>query len=54
MSFKWKNEYNCNVSDIDEQHQKLFEIGSRIYYMASLNDGIDHYDEIIAVLEELK
>lgn len=54
MSFKWKDEYKCDVSNIDEQHQRLFEIGSRIYYMASLKDGIDHYDEIISVMEELK
>lgn len=54
MSFKWKDEFKCNVSVIDEQHQGLFELGSRIFYMASLKDGIDHYDEIIKVLEELK
>lgn len=54
MVFKWKDLYSCNIAEIDNQHKKLFEIGSRIFTLASLKDGYDHYDEIIAILEQLK
>jgi len=54
MAFKWKDEYNVGIAEIDKQHQKLFEIGARIYDLALLDDGIDHYDEIVGILEELK
>ena len=50
---KWKDEYSCNIAEIDTQHKKLFEIGERIYYAASVKDGFDHYDEILEVLNEL-
>lgn len=51
--FEWKNSYSVNVKEIDLQHQKLFEIGSRLYDIVSLKDDTDHYDEITAILEEL-
>lgn len=52
--FKWKEQYNTGLDEIDEQHQKLFKIGRRLYEITSLNDGVDHYDEIMEVLEELR
>jgi hemerythrin len=54
MLFKWKDSYSCSISEIDNQHKKLFEIGSRIFSVASLKDGYDHYDEIMDILNELK
>lgn len=51
---KWKEEFSVNVKVIDEQHKKLFEIGSRIDELVSLSDSADHYDEIMLVMEELK
>jgi len=53
MSFKWKDRYNLNIEQIDNQHRKLFEIGERAYSLAILNDSYDHYDEIMTVLNEL-
>lgn len=53
MIFKWKDAYNCNIAEIDKQHKRLFEIGSNIYDVASLNDHYDHYDEIMEILAEL-
>lgn len=50
---KWKDEYSVNFPEIDKQHKKLFEIGERIYYAASVDDGFDHYDEIREFLNEL-
>jgi hemerythrin len=54
MLFKWKDGFSCNIEEIDQQHKKLFEIGSRLNSIVSLQDGYDHYDEIMEVLGELK
>lgn len=51
---KWKAELSVNVETIDNQHKRLIEIGAQIDGLLSLNDGADHYDEIMAILEELK
>ena len=53
MSFKWKDRYNLNISEIDKQHRKLFEIGARAYDLVMLDDSFDHYDEIIGIFNEL-
>ena len=51
--FSWKNSYSVKVKEIDEQHIRLFEIGSKLYEIILLKDDTDHYDEIINILEEL-
>ncbi|MCG8540249.1 MAG: bacteriohemerythrin [Clostridia bacterium] len=53
MSFKWKDRYSLGIPTIDSQHKKLFEIGNRAYELAILNDGHDHYDEIMVIVDEL-
>lgn len=50
---KWKDEFSCNIKEIDDQHKNLFILGERIYYAASVNDGFDHYDEIFSIIQEL-
>jgi hemerythrin len=52
--FKWKDEFSVNIASIDEQHRKLFEIGSELDELTALNDGYDHYDEIVSILKKLK
>lgn len=54
MYFEWKNQYSVGITEIDKQHRKLFEIGSRINDLAFAKDGYDHYDEIMEVLHELR
>jgi hemerythrin len=51
--FEWRKSFSCKINDIDEQHIKLFEIGSRLYDIVSLNDTTDHFDEISSILDEL-
>lgn len=51
--FKWQDTFSCGIPEIDKQHIKLFEIGSRVYETATLNDDFDHYDELTQTLQEL-
>lgn len=53
MSFQWKERYSLGINEIDVQHKKLFEIGQKAYEIAILDDGYDHYDEIMTILDEL-
>ncbi|SKC48550.1 bacteriohemerythrin [Maledivibacter halophilus] len=52
--FKWKDEYSCNINEIDNQHKKLLEIGLKLSNIIKDKNDLDHYDEIIEVLRELK
>ena len=52
--FDWKDSFSVNVDQIDKQHQKLFELGNKIYELVCLGDYYDHYDEIVTILRELK
>lgn len=53
MAFEWKDRYNLDIKEIDEQHKKLMEIGLKAYEIASINDGYDRYDEIMKILDDL-
>jgi len=52
--FEMKEEYKLGVPLIDEEHQKLFDIGERAYQLLKDKYVIDKYDRIIGVIEELK
>ncbi|NLG87180.1 MAG: bacteriohemerythrin, partial [Firmicutes bacterium] len=50
----WKEEYRVGVALIDEQHKKLFEIANRAYELLKDEWRTDKYDNIVAILEELR
>ncbi|ACO86279.1 bacteriohemerythrin [Clostridium botulinum] len=52
--FEWKECYSCNISKIDNQHKRLFELADEIYTIVSVNDGYDHFDEIMEAIKTLK
>ncbi|ABR50731.1 hemerythrin-like metal-binding protein [Alkaliphilus metalliredigens QYMF] len=52
--FKWKESFNCEVGSVDQQHQKLFQIGMQLHEIVKAKDQLDHYDEMMEVLQELK
>lgn len=49
---KWKQEFETGISHLDEQHKHLFEIGNKAYLL--LDDKMDKFDEIVALIDELK
>ena len=49
-----KDEYRLGIEHIDEQHAKLFEIGERAYALLKDEYSIDKYDNIVAIIEELR
>lgn len=51
--FDWKPEYSLNIAEIDKQHKQLFKLAADLYEIAKLNDGFDHYDDIVRVFQEL-
>lgn len=53
LAFQWKPELNLGIKQIDEQHQKLLSLGNEAYDLAKLNDGLDHYDDIMTLIHEL-
>tara|TARA_B100000965_G_scaffold341576_1_gene310420 strand:- start:248 stop:661 length:414 start_codon:yes stop_codon:yes gene_type:complete len=52
--FKWRDIYSTNIAEIDKQHKKLLEIGSQLSGLIRSKDDVDHYDEIVELLDELK
>jgi len=52
--FEMKDEYKLGIDFIDEQHAKLFEIGERAYKLLKDSYSVDKYDNIVAIIEELR
>ncbi|QXM07034.1 bacteriohemerythrin [Crassaminicella indica] len=52
--FEWKDIYKVDIAEIDKQHRKLLEIGGKLADLLKLKDDIDHYDEIVEILTELR
>lgn len=52
--FEMKEEFRTGIQKIDEEHEKLFEIGERVYTLLSDEYSTDKYDKIIQIIHELK
>jgi len=54
--FEWKEMYSTDVAEIDKQHKRLLELGSKLYELIKLMDDYsqdDYYDDIKDVLAEV-
>lgn len=54
MSIVWKPEFSVNVTEIDNQHKKLIEIGSRLQDISKECEKYDCFDDMINIIHELK
>lgn len=52
--FVMKDEFRTGIGQIDEEHEKLFEIANLAYQTLTDDYIADKFDYIIEVLEELK
>ena len=52
--FEMKDEYRLGVSQIDDQHEKLFNLGKSAYKLLKDEFSTDKYDKIVAIIKELE
>lgn len=53
--FVWKKSFELGIPSIDQQHQKLFEIGNQVLdILVTKTDDMDDFAEIIDLALELK
>lgn len=52
--FQMKDEYRLNISKIDEQHEKLFEIIERAYSLLESSESDNKYKDIKEIIIELR
>lgn len=50
----WKDEFGVGIPAVDEQHKKLFDIANQISELLTNQLLLDKYDQIVAVLHELR
>lgn len=52
--FEMKEEYKIGISNIDKEHEKLFEIGEQTYQLLRDTYATDKYDKIVELIQELR
>ncbi|MCB2291103.1 hemerythrin family protein [Clostridium sp. CS001] len=52
--FEMKEEYKIGISNIDKEHEKLFEIGEQTYQLLKDTYATDKYDRIVELIQELR
>lgn len=54
MALRWKENFSCSHPEIDRQHRRLFEIGSKLSILEPICGSGDFTDELLEVVAELK
>lgn len=52
--FEMKEEYKIGIKEIDEQHERLFQIAEKAYALLTNEFIVDKFDGIVEILQELK
>ena len=51
--FEMKEEYKIGIKELDEQHERLFQIAEKAYTLLTNEFIADKYDGIVEILNEL-
>ncbi|MBP2652015.1 MAG: iron-binding protein, hemerythrin [Firmicutes bacterium] len=51
---QWSEDYRLGINNIDEQHKQLFELANESYKILKDEILFDKYDQIVAIINELK
>lgn len=51
--FEWKDQYSCNIAEVDKQHKHLFRLSEDLHDLLKACEKFDQYDEIGKVLGDL-
>ena len=52
--FEWNEKFNIGIKLIDDQHQELFRIASKVHALLHDEFTFDKYDKMIALISDLK
>lgn len=52
--FEWKDDYNCGIKRIDEEHKRLFEIGESVYDLIINENHADYFGDVLNLIDDLK
>jgi hemerythrin len=50
---EWKDQYSCNIVEVDKQHKHLFQLTGELHELLKMGDKFDRYDDINKVLANL-
>ncbi|SRR5574344_1055324 len=54
MQYNFTSDYLTGIESVDAEHRKLFEIANRAYDLLTDDFREDKYDQILAIMEELR
>lgn len=54
MAMKLDKAYVLGIEEMDNQHGNIVAIGDKLLTLLDLGDSVDHYDEIVSILKELR
>ena len=54
MQYNFTSDYLTGIESVDAEHRKLFEIANRAYALLTDDFREDKYDQILAIMEELR
>ena len=52
--FEWKEDYSLGNGAIDEQHQRLFQLGGQIHDLLKNKRNEDKFDDLVTLINELR
>ena len=54
MKYELTKDYLTGIEEIDKEHTKLFDLANACYELVMDDAAVDRFDNIVALLEELR